>query len=428
MHDIESLTRRVERLERSNFILKIVNAGVVAAVVAVVQLPSLLALTSPVKVVTAQKFNLATAGGILLASLGPSPGGSALTFYDSGGHATVAVGMQADGVIAGIETFDGNTYVPGLGKTRAIFGEANTDANGGGIGLGIFDPSGKVRLTLGTKRDASTGSSLALYDAGGNLRSGVDVDFVNNFTGLFTIYSNTKTSSSFGATLDDNSAGGFVNDHNGTLRTSLEVVATNSFTGNGAYVWDKNAALRNGLEIDETNNFSGVFSKYAVEPNPLDNSILLGSTVDTSVGPFLGVYDSSNTLRSFIGFGGNTWPAVVTLDSNGTTRAGFSTDNVHNFNGFFDYDGNKVGRYYAGSVYDGSSDFVNLDDATNNGAYMAGNLRVWSQADAFASSDEGIFLFSPSNKNEAFLFADPGAGGGTMQTFDTTGTQTGHVP
>jgi hypothetical protein len=405
---IESLARRVERLERSNLVLKIVNVGVVAAVVAMAQLPSILALT-PVKVVSAQKFNLVTAGGITIASLAPSPGGSALTFYDSGGHPTVAVGMQADGVVAGIETFDGNTYVPGTGKTRAVLGETNTDANGGGIGAAVFDPNEKVRLTLGTARDASTGSSFLVYDTTGTLRAGVDVDLTNNYEGFFT--------------------------------------------------------------------------RYAVEPTTTGGSILAGSSVDTSIGPFVGIYDPNSTVfvRAFMGFGSNAWPSIFTSDSTYTASAGVSTDQVHNFNGFFNYDKQPQGRAFFGSALDGTLSFMTLHDSAGvqgPGASVAGNASNggFSVADAsgrpmigmgggrkrtgsgaidcsadatqncfgfaifdiagtqrvqpgFDLNDESFgFTINTATDVSQVLATESSETGGSVQTFDTSGTQTGHVP
>ncbi len=193
----DTLTKRLDRLERENRRLKIAGAFLVLALVAVGAMGQMIPRAVS-KVVEAERFVLRDATGKIMAILGTEPGVPApkLFLYDQNGKTRAMLSVLADGT-PGLALFDQNgkgragllllaSGAPGLGlhdqngKNRLLLsvgaddtpGLALLDQNGkerarltvvpdGSPSLGLFDQSGKVRAALGVLADGSPGLSLA---------------------------------------------------------------------------------------------------------------------------------------------------------------------------------------------------------------------------------------------------------------------------
>ncbi len=204
---IESLTRRVEKLERSTRLMKITGGITLAVVLYAAQLPILSASSPPHAAVNTTHLNLVTGSGQVLASLGGNPnGGASLTFYDNSGKREALVGESLDAQSEGLQVFDGNSIRSGTGIVRGGFGGGLGDGGfSEGFGEAIVDSVGKPRYSDGL--DTASGLSGAiLFDANGSVRGGIDVDLANNFTGLFTQNGSGVNMSVVGNSLDNSAS------------------------------------------------------------------------------------------------------------------------------------------------------------------------------------------------------------------------------
>jgi hypothetical protein len=264
------LSRRVERLERSNRISLALSGLAVAAVVVVGQLPPILADGNGPKSFSAQEFVLVDHSGRTTARLAAAPkGGAALTFYDPKGKRTVAFGFTDDANQAGADLYDGNILAAGSGILRGGIGIggpnlAGQPNRGPGIGLAIWQPNGHFALSASTGLDGTgqatqifdsngnvrtyegfgTSEQVGLFvsDANGNTRAGVESDQGGNFDGVFTLAANGTLQSLSGGANDDTAAYDILYDGAGTLEALKYVKADGSFSGDDAF--DLNGTLR----------------------------------------------------------------------------------------------------------------------------------------------------------------------------------------
>jgi len=270
---ISSLSRRIARLESFNRIHLVVSSLVVAAVVAVGQLPPIWADRDGPRSISAQEFVLVDHEGRTTARLAAAPkGGAALTFYDPKGKRTVSFGFTDDANVAGANLYDGNILAAGSGINRGGIGiggpnlagqpnhapgiglalfqpngipvlNASTGLDGTGQAINLNDPNGTLRMNIGFASSTDTRMvGLLLFDANGNLRTGIENDPANNFDGVFTLAANGPLQSVTGGAYDGTGAFYSLYDAAGTLEASKYVKGDGSVSGDFAY--DANAKLR----------------------------------------------------------------------------------------------------------------------------------------------------------------------------------------
>jgi hypothetical protein len=296
MEITEQLIRRVERLERQSKFIKIVNAIVLAAFVAMAEFPIPSALSKPAPgPVNATQVNLFSTNGSLLARLGNSANGGVLTFFDQGGNKTVQVGMGPTSSMAGLTVFDGNALNGGTGKLRGQWGissqngaaEIFADQNGqgrailsttggdGGDAMNFYDTAGKQTAFVGESADG-TGAGLVVFD-GNNLAPGQHI-----------------ARAGFGVgTVSAQLGGGFgegIVDSKGVPRYTDGIQFDESAPG--AFAYDVNGKLRVGMYSGSTNNFAGVFTNDASGTT----RSTFGQSVDGSFS-FSALRDSTGTLQ-----------------------------------------------------------------------------------------------------------------------------------
>jgi hypothetical protein len=212
-----------------------------------------------------------------------------LTFFDSNGKRFILVGLSDDGTQAGLEAFDGNTLASGNGVTRSQFGVAGAANFHSGFGGGVAGADGTTnRVAFGSSLDGTTlPSTVSLYDAAGNLRTGLTVKPCVNYVGFF---SGTYTPTVF--------ACGF------TGPSGNESIIGNAYDNSASYalLYDSSSNLRSGVEYDPATNFNGSFSQDGAG----HNLSLVGNFVTTEASPpqqanesFLDLSDTSGTLRLF---------------------------------------------------------------------------------------------------------------------------------
>src|SRR5260370_7824170 len=104
-------------MERSNRVIKFITA---AAIVVVAAMPSDNGAMFPhgPKQIDAQRFNLVSPGGKLLATIGQGVNGGFLEFFDTKQNVEMLVGTSGVGAPSmGVAMFDGNAILPGPGHT-----------------------------------------------------------------------------------------------------------------------------------------------------------------------------------------------------------------------------------------------------------------------------------------------------------------------
>src|ERR1019366_6434745 len=79
---IETMLRRIERLERTNRAMKFIALGAVVACIGLNAGPALSAFPHGPKAVYAQSYNLVTAKGVRVATLAQGVNGGYLVFFD----------------------------------------------------------------------------------------------------------------------------------------------------------------------------------------------------------------------------------------------------------------------------------------------------------------------------------------------------------
>jgi len=165
----ETMLRRIEHLERSNRAMKFIALGAIVASVALNAIPALALFPHGPKAVDAQSYNLVTAKGVLVATLGQTANGGYLAFFDAKGKPEMLVGAgapvssDATAKSLGVAVYDGNALFPGAGDARQVW--AMSTAKGvTTIGNSIYDGNAKVRLSSVTASDGSNAGSF-FYDA-----------------------------------------------------------------------------------------------------------------------------------------------------------------------------------------------------------------------------------------------------------------------
>ena len=194
---MDSMMRRVERLERSNRALKFLALGAVVASVALNAIPARAVFPHGPKAVDAESFNLVSAKGVLLATLGQTANGGFLAFYDAKGKPEMLVGTGApvpsdtSAKSLGVAIFDGNTLFSGTGVARQVWA-MSTSKGITSVGNTIYDPSADPRLSSVTAGDGSNAGSFFYSGSGVNLelRAGIGLGsdgpgaFYNDSTGV----------------------------------------------------------------------------------------------------------------------------------------------------------------------------------------------------------------------------------------------------
>ncbi len=159
---LDTLTQRLDRLERENRRLKLAGVILLLALAAVGAMGQMIPRAVP-KVVEAERFVLRDTRGKILATLGTEASGTSLSVYDQNGKPRAGLSVIADGAPV-LVLFDQN------GKDRAglVLGADGTPA------LALLDQNGKRRAVLSTLVDGRPGLLLADQNEKGRLLLGVD--------------------------------------------------------------------------------------------------------------------------------------------------------------------------------------------------------------------------------------------------------------
>ncbi len=146
---LDTLTQRLDRLERENRRLKVAGAILLLALAAVGAMGQMTPRAVP-KVVEAERFVLRDTKGNILAIMGTEASGTSLSLYDQKGKPRAWLGVTADGAPV-LALFDQN------GKDRAglVLGADGTPA------LALLDQNGKRRAVLSTLVDGTPGLLFA---------------------------------------------------------------------------------------------------------------------------------------------------------------------------------------------------------------------------------------------------------------------------
>jgi hypothetical protein len=282
---------------------------------AVVNVPSLIAVKSGPKVFSAQSFVLTDASNRTLAVLGPvTGGGAALTFVDSMGAKVESVGALDSPHVFGLGVYDGNALAPNIfgGALRLVVGVGDSTAPISGFGAHEFDDFGKNVM--------SWGSSL----------HGDDPHFATYF--------------------------------HGGIRTYTGVASGGDYTA--SWLFDENGNTRAGINIDVPHNYVGAFVN---DPGNI-NRVIIGTQKSVNPIAFVNVLDPNQQLRAQMltyDNGASGAEAMLLLDQNGVFRSGLQVDNTccgldaENDNlFFFNPDNYLTGYFYSAS---GGGTFDTLD-------------------------------------------------------------------
>src|SRR5215469_4020710 len=343
--ELRGLTRRVERLERSNWILKAVNLVALAVVVSITRIPSIWATITPS--ISAMRFNLVSLSGKTLATLGVNASGfPSLTFFDASGKRLTQVGEADNGKSAGLNGFDGNALLAGKGVPRAPLGinsagagEAEYDGNGiqrVGIsinanssldGMFLLDAHKVVRATmLETAAPIFDGFSVALDDANGKVRSSM---YVQNAI-------STTTYNGFALA-----------DPNGVGRASFsEPLSQTAPTGGPFLVLDDINGKARATLFAENAISSTTYTGFSLsDPNGVTKGLF-----------FIPLEESSPT-------GG---PGLLLNDVNGKSRATVGVNNSAGGARFSVFDANEIQRAVFGGSLNAGNGFIIFNNAADN--------------------------------------------------------------
>jgi hypothetical protein len=163
---IETMLRRIEHLERANRAMKFIALGAVLACIALNAVPALSSVfPHGPKQIDAERFNLITPKGALIATLSQGTNGGYLAFFDANGKPEMQVGTSAGPAnqFVGAAIFDGNALLAGTGVARQVW-SMSTQNSVTTVGNFIFDGNEKVRLSNSTAGDGTNAFSL-FYDA-----------------------------------------------------------------------------------------------------------------------------------------------------------------------------------------------------------------------------------------------------------------------
>jgi hypothetical protein len=206
---IETMLSRIERLERSNRAMKFIAIGAILASVAFNALPALAVFPHGPKAVYAESYNLVTAKGALIATLGQTVNGGYLVFFDGKGKPEMLVGTgapvagDATAKSVGAAIYDGNTLFSGSGAARQVWAMSTSEGITS-VGNTIYDPSADPRLSNVTLGDGSNAGSFFYSGSGTNLklRAGIGLGnagpgtFFNDSTGIARLTQGVSTDDS----------------------------------------------------------------------------------------------------------------------------------------------------------------------------------------------------------------------------------------
>ncbi len=236
---IELLSRRLNRLERSNRLLKVLSAVAVATLVGFAQLPSLSAKREGPKTFSAQQFVLVDSAGNALATLGAGPtGGGVLTFY-RGGKRIVGVGAGDHNIAYGLKLYDGN------GTARGAFAYDIHDQYVGGSvsgpeGFASYDSTGTIRTFSGVDAESPVNVGFYVFDGSGAARTGIQNNEFFNYNGLFVNDPGGANRLYAFAALDGSFSNLGINDATGGSGAQAFSYLTSDGSFSGSFVRDAN--------------------------------------------------------------------------------------------------------------------------------------------------------------------------------------------
>lgn len=186
---LEQMSKRLERAERANRVMKIGGSIGFATLIAFGSGPFASTVMAkkvkpPTAEVAAQAFDLENSSGQILATLTQVSGKPNLVFFDGSGKTVLGVGLTSNA--AGITVVDGNSILAGSGIARNTWGITNSGALSG-IGGATFDADGKQRTRWGDAIDDSS-SGIQFDDSNGAFRTGVEYDPTTAFFNGFSTY------------------------------------------------------------------------------------------------------------------------------------------------------------------------------------------------------------------------------------------------
>lgn len=231
---LDRMTKRLDRVERANRMMKVVGA---IAFAAMLPIASVAAKSGPMSF-AAQEFDLLGPGGNTTASLKSVNGTPALQFYDANGKQVLSVGYNSTS--AGIAAFDGNALFPGSGIVRNTWLEYNV--GGGFVGNVTYDPSGQQRTSVGQFLADNSTAGFFVKDGNGDIRNGLIYETTPAFNGVFSEDAKGDVLSLLGDNLSGNS---FMN-----LLDTAGVLRVNEF---------QDSTNEGGIATSPTNTFDGAW-------------------------------------------------------------------------------------------------------------------------------------------------------------------------
>jgi hypothetical protein len=161
---LDSLTRRLERLERDNRRLRRMGAGLLIGLSALLLTAQAL---PPARIVEAQHFVVKDAAGKKRAELTTSEAGPELVFVDTIGRRKAALGLSLGEPHLVMHSYDGYGTVPVQTLRAALMREASSislsDAKGKQVRISLFDDASSIILS---DRRGNNRLALALDDDG----------------------------------------------------------------------------------------------------------------------------------------------------------------------------------------------------------------------------------------------------------------------
>ena len=263
---IDMMMRRIERLERSNRVMKYIALGAVVGCIALNALPagSVVFPHGP-KRVDAESFNLISPKGVLLATLQAGANGGQLAFFDATGKAEMLVGNGGTAASPSVGTaiFDGNAVFPNSnGVKDRVFEGISANLGVTTVGQFLLDPSGNSRLTNTINNDGT--NAVSIYYDGIQDRAGIGLG--TNGPGLYFDDSNHNARILESVTPDDAS----------TVMTML------NSSGNPNSPLVDLSALGNGsdttLQVEDGSGVQRMIEGYSTGSNEI---ILLHNASDT---------------------------------------------------------------------------------------------------------------------------------------------------
>jgi hypothetical protein len=199
----DRFSERIERLEKSNRVLKGLTALLAALCVTLASVPQ---VSSKPSNRSAYEFDLLGPNGKVTAKLTTLRNGPNLLFYDDNGKLVESVGIINDATLvgAGLGVADGNAIVPGTGVVRMSIGVSTKDPAGPGEGMSTYDASGRPRSAFGQTTDGSIVYASAYDPDSSSSRVGWVFYPAIDFEGVYTHDQDGTTRSYFGQTTGNN--------------------------------------------------------------------------------------------------------------------------------------------------------------------------------------------------------------------------------